>query len=481
MIFLQKSRILKSGVFLFQTLLLIFISMQCKPKTPTMNENELELQEFQLTSEPAGHMLNQRQAFSPDDNFLVFDNRNDDSKIGENASIGIIHLKTNELKTIYKLENQTVFGPGVGAASFHPSQNEVVFIHGLKNASEDHPYTFTRRFAMKVDLDNPELSGPMEARDMIAPFTKGALRGGSHAYSYSSDGAMLSFTYNDEVLEKESKSNPEVQDLRTVGALLIGEKVTIEEMQNDENFDGLSFAILLAEVKANPKPGSDEINKAYEECWVGNAGYKKTDGTVQKHALAYLGDVVSESGKKVTEVFLTDIPEDISSIKASVSAGSNSRLPSLPAGVKQRRLTYTADHIFPGIQGPRQWLRSSPDGNSIYFYMKDDSGIVQIYAVSPKGGELKQITKNNFSPDTAFGLSADGKYIAFGSNDAIYVVTVKDGETQLVLPNPTDSSSQLCNINWANSKYTLTYNRKIDFNGEAYFQIFKLDLSTILL
>ncbi|RAI83852.1 DUF3748 domain-containing protein [Algoriphagus yeomjeoni] len=445
-----------------------------------MTENKPELQETQVTFGPAGHMLNQRQAFSPDDNFLVFDSRNDDSKIGENPSIGLVNLETKELKTIYDLENQTSYGPGVGAVSFHPSQNEVVFIHGLKNASAAQPYTFTRRFAMKVDLDKPELSGPMEARDINPPFTKGALRGGSHAYSYNSDGAMLSFTYNDELLEIESKSNPEVHDLRTVGALLIGEEVAIEGTKNEENFDGLSFAILLAKVIANPKPGSDEINKAYEECWVGNAGYKKPDGTVQKHALAFLGDVVSKSGKKVTEVFLTDIPEDILALKASVSAGTNSSLPSLPHGITQRRLTYTADDLNPGIQGPRQWLRSSPDGNSIYFYKEDDSGTVQIYAVSPNGGEIKQITKNDFSPDTTFGLSADGKYIAYSAEEAIFVTSVDDGETQLVLPRPTSSSSQLSNINWANGKYTIAYNRKIELNGATYYQIFTLDLSKIL-
>jgi hypothetical protein len=479
MICFQKGILVYSRVLILPLLALIFTLVQCKPKNQTITQNKPVLQEIQLTNESKGHMLNQRQAFSPDDQFLVFDNRNDDSKIGENPSIGIVNAKTKELKILYKLENQTLFGPGTGAVSFHPFKNEVVFIHGLKNASEEQPYTFTRRFAMQVDLDNPDLSKSMEARDVVPPFTKGALRGGTHAFSYRQDGTMVSFTYNDEILERESKVNPHVHDLRTVGAFLVGEQVSINGIQTDENFDGNSFAILLAEVKANPMPGSDEISKAYEECWVGNLGYLKTDGSFQKRALAYLGDVVSISGKKVTEVFIADIPEDNSVLKKTVSSGNKTSLPTIPEGVKQRRLTFTTDNKNPGIQGPRQWLRSSPDGNAIYFYQKDDRGFIQIYSVSPNGGEIKEITKNNFSPDTSFGLSHDGKYLAYGFNEAIYVTSVLDGETKLVLPAP-NSSNGLSNINWSNNGYAIAYNRKVKLNEESFFQLFILDLSDLL-
>jgi len=481
MIFCQKNIFSNFRVFNFPLLVLIFTLIQCQTKDSTMTEKKVMLQEIQLTTEPRGHILNQRQAFSPDDQFLVFDNRNDDSRIGENASIGIVNRETKELKTIYKLENQTVFGPGVGAVSFHPIKNEVVFIHGLMSANEEQPYTFTRRFAMRVDLDNTELSGPLEARDVIAPFTKGALRGGSHAYSYSADAQMVSFTYNDEILEKESKVNADIFDLRTVGTFLIGEQVSIEGSLNNERFEGNSFAILLAEVKANPEPGSDEISKAYEECWVGNGGYEKSDGSIQKRALAYLGDIVSESGEKVTEVFISDIPEDNSVLKSTTTSGTNFSLPAIPKGVNQRRLTHTIQDLNPGIQGPRQWLRSSPEGDAIYFYKKDDKGFVQIFAVSPNGGEIQKVTSNDFSPDTSFGLSRDGKYLAYGAKEAIYVTSVIDGKTTCILPCQNLSCMGLNNINWSNNGYTIAYNRKVNLNGDAFFQIFILDLASILI
>jgi hypothetical protein len=480
MIFSQKSRVSNFRAFSFLLLMaLLFTSVQFKPKNSTMNQNTVELQEIQLTSDPSGHFLNQRQAFSPNDKSLVFDNRNDDSKIGENASIQLVDVSSKAIQTIYKLENQTVFGPGTGAVSFHPFKNQVVFIHGLMNSSQKHPYGFTSRFAMQVDLDNTNNAEPMEARDVLVPFTKGALRGGSHAYSYSTDGQLVSFTYNDEILEKESKGNPNVTDLRTVGAFLVGEKVSIEGETDDENFNGNSFAILLAEVTANPQSGSDQISKAYEECWVGNLGYLKLDGSNQKRALAFLGDVVAESGEKVSEVFITDLLDDVQTLKGSVNAGRQTELPSIPKGVKQSRLTFTTANKYPGVQGPRQWLRSSPDGNAIYFYQKDEAGIVQIYSVSPNGGLVKAITKNDFSADTAFGLSADGKYLAYGAKEAIYVTSVSDGKTKLVLPAPSNSSNSLSNINWSNSGHTIAYNRKTVLNGESFYQIFVLDLTIL--
>lgn len=437
-------------------------------------------EEVQVTTAPAGHFLNQRQAFSPDDEYLVFDNRNDDSKIGGNGRIQLVHIASKQVETVYEIPNQSFFGPGAGAVSFHPSKKEIVFIHGLNSASERIPYGFTRRIAMQVNLENENQFVRLEARDVVAPYTKGALRGGSHAYSYSSDGQMLSFTYNDAILAEESVTNPEVRDLRTVGAFLLDRQVAILGESNEENFDGNGFAFLLAGVSVDPRPGSDEISKAYEECWVGDTGYSKLDGTIQKRAMAFLGDVISESGERVTEVFIADIPDNPDSIVESVNAGSRISLPSVPAGVTQRRLTFTTGNKYPGVQGPRQWLRSSPDGSAVYFYQKNDEGIVQIYSVSPTNGKIEAVTTNDFSADTSFGMSSDGKYLAYGAEEVLYITRISDGRTLKVLDAKDKTSTNLSNINWSNSGHTLAYNRKVGQDGQAFFQLFILDLSTLL-
>jgi hypothetical protein len=60
----------------------------------------------------------------------------------------------------------------------------------------------------------------MDARDVTPPFTFGALRGGSHAYSFNQDGNWVSFTYNDAVMEKAAATDPQLKDLRTVAVMV---------------------------------------------------------------------------------------------------------------------------------------------------------------------------------------------------------------------------------------------------------------------
>src|SRR5690606_32171232 len=101
------------------------------------------------------------------------------------------------------------------------------------------------------------------------------------------------------------------------------------------------FTVLVTRTTANPKPGSDEINRAFEEGWIGTNGYVRSDGMRQKRALAFLGNVISVRGEKITEVFVVDLPEDLTVPGDGPLAGTETRMPSPPKGVVQRRLTYS--------------------------------------------------------------------------------------------------------------------------------------------
>ncbi|GAA4005350.1 hypothetical protein GCM10022631_15750 [Deinococcus rubellus] len=79
-----------------------------------------------------------------------------------------------------------------------------------------------------------------------------------------------------------------------------------------------------------PTPGSDEVNRAYEEGWVGAGGYVKADGQRQRHAIAFLGDTIDSAGKKLTEVFIADLPEDVTRAGAAPLQGTATTLPSPP-------------------------------------------------------------------------------------------------------------------------------------------------------
>lgn len=435
-------------------------------------------QEKQLTRGPQGHFLNHRQAFSHDDEWLAFDGRTDDPKMGENDLIGMVNVNTGEVKELYRVPGQQSYGPGSGAVSFSPSRMEAVFIRGLLSANAEHPYHFTRRSAMGIDLhdlNHPKVSHS-DARDISGPFTAGALRGGSHAYSYTDDGNWISYTYNDEVLEKTALINPEVKDIRTVAFMVRGEKVEVKAEFEGEEFSGTHFSVIAAQVVPFPKAGSDQIQKAYEETWVGANGYIKSNGDRVYRAMAYLGDVVGEDGRVVTEIFVTDIPQNWEqSLSDTDLVGSEINMPQMPKAFKQRRITYTSVKTFPGVQGPRHWLKASQDGTKIFFYAKDDDGIVQLFSVSPEGGELTQITRNNFSPDTAFSLSPDGRWIVFGYQNRIYLTDLATGETTRIGQDPSLTHSDLCNFNWSYSGQRLVYNRRVVEDGASFFQIFVLD------
>jgi Tol biopolymer transport system component len=118
-------------------------------------------------------------------------------------------------------------------------------------------------------------------------------------------------------------------------------------------------------------------------------------------------------------------------------------MPCPPKGTVQRRLTFTADRRFPGLQGPRHWLRSSPDGSQIAFLMKDDEGIVQLWTVSPNGGSPRQLTHNPWSIASAFTWSPDGKHIAHVMDGSVFMTETQSGIGSRLTPRSLDADSPL--------------------------------------
>jgi hypothetical protein len=437
------------------------------------------MKEKQLTTSAKGHFINQRQAISSNDQWVVFDGRNAGTDLGEVGVLGLVDLTTGEEHIIYEVQGQTSHGPGVGAAIFHPYREEITFIHGLKNADNSFPYSITRRSGMTLDLSQRDHPTPFyqDARDVSPPFTPGALRGGTHAHSYCGDGEWISFTYNDEVMEKASKENPAIQDLRTIGLMVPGKPVLVKDAGSAAEFSGEKFSLLAARVTPDPIPGSDEILRALEETWLGNHGYVNAVGERIDHALAFLGELKSTDGQIIREVFVSEIPNEMEQLfQATALGGTLISPPGVPPGIKQRRLTYTAERKYPGIQGPRQWLRASSDGAFIYAYMKDDQGIVQIMEIDSRLGNLRQVTCNGFSPDVSFALSPDGTRLVYGFRNQLYLTEVNSGKTTKIGDTPLAVRSDLRNINWAHSGSFIVYNRTVRAEKGSNLQVFRLDL-----
>jgi hypothetical protein len=426
--------------------------------------------EVQLSHSEIGHTLNTGQVFSANNEWIVFDERNNDTDIKITAGIGIINVKTGEERNLYTVPNQTLYGPGVGAASFSPVEDKVIFIHGIRNADAEKPYDFTRRTGVAIALKQPQQPIFMDARDVAPPFTPGALRGGTHAHSWSGDGQMLSFTYNDYLMEQLAKTNAQVKDLRTIG-LMFPKQVQVSDTTDLENNNGQMFSVLAATVTENPTPGSDEIDKAFDECWIGKNGYLKTDGTRQRKAIAYQGNVKNEQGNTVTEIFVADIDDAIVDVNFNSDiAGSETSRPLVPKQIVQRRVTFTKT----GVKGPRHWLRCSADGSQLFFLSEDEEGLIQVFSVSPNGGAIHKVTNNAFSVSSPINVSPDGLHLAYIADESVFITEIATGVSQRLTPKYQKPTQLNGAVLWSNDGSTLAYNRYVQSAKGVFLQIFLL-------
>jgi hypothetical protein len=416
--------------------------------------------EFQVTDWPGGHILTNIGVWSPDGQWIVYDTRSDPAgERFDGATIEMVHADTREVREIYRARN----GAHCGVATFSPTADRVVFILGPENPMPDWQYGPSHRQGVIVELDQPGVARPLDARNIVPPFTPGALRGGSHVHVYSADGAWVSFTYDDCLLTGAQ---------RNIGVSAPVQRVGVPK-SHPRNHDGAMFSVLVTKATQPPTPGTDEVSRACEEAWIGTHGYIRADGTRQRRAIAFQGDVVTSEGCAIREVFLVDVPEDVTSAAAEPLEGTATTLPAPPRGTKQRRLTYTANRKLPGLQGPRHWLRSSPDGTRIALLMRDDAGVVQLWTVSPLGGEPTQITHNAFDVASAFSWSPNGESIAYIADTSVFVTRVATGESlRLTAPCDRQFSPRPEACVFAPTGDRIAYVRPVERDGVTWNQVF---------
>jgi hypothetical protein len=414
--------------------------------------------ETQITDRPTGHILTNSNVWSPDGRWIVYDTRSDaagDKFDGD--TIEIVNVETREVREVYRAKN----GAHCGVATFSPRENKVAFILGPEHPTDDWQYSACHRQGVIVDIDKPghitqPLSpaphpgeGPgrgvlnLDARDITPPFTPGALRGGTHVHVFDSAGEWVSFTYEDHVLatlDASHGSAPHDTNQRNIGVSVPGRSVRVSQ-DHPRNHDGSAFTVLVTRTVNKPRPSSDDISRAFEEAWIGTNGYVRLDGSRQRRALAFQGHVVTSSGATISEVFVVDLPNDVTISGESPLEGTATGRPAPPRGTQQRRLTYTADRKYPGLQGPRHWLRSSSDGSRIAFLMRDDAGIVQLWTISPNGGEPHQLTHNPFNIASTFTWSPDGQSIAYIADNSIFVTDVLSGSSNRLTPRSDDATA----------------------------------------
>lgn len=394
------------------------------------------MHERQITCAAHGHLLTNSGVWSPDSRWIVYDARSTpDGSIFDGTRIERVEVDSGRIEILYESRH----GACCGVVTASPVDDRVVFILGPEHPTADWQYGPARRQGAVVRTSRPGTIERLDARDMVPPFTAGALRGGSHVHVFSPDGRLVSFTYEDAVLDTPpvagvSAAAPREKNLRGIGVSVCGHPVQVPK-SHERNHDGTAFTVLVTRLTDEPTPGSDDIAKAFEEAWVGTRGYVRTDGTRQRYALAFQGQVVVHDAstrglRTISEVFICDLPDDPAALMMEGDrplAGTTTFRPVPPRGVVQRRITFTSRRSHPGIQGPRHWLRSSPDGSRIACLMRDDLGIVQLFTVSPNGGPPVQVTHDQWGVASSFSWSPDGRRIAYVADSSVFVVDMTSG------------------------------------------------------
>lgn len=257
-------------------------------------------------------------------------------------------------------------------------------------------------------------------------------------------------------------------DLRTIGVTKFGTSVRVpaNEYFTDR---GEGFSVVVVTVTPDPEPGSDQISHAYSDSWVGHHGYRRPDGTRQR-ARAFLGRTVSKDRKQIEEIFIVDIPDDIT-VPGPLGPleGTKSTFPMPPAGTRQRRLTHTENSAFPGCQGI---IRSSPDGDRILFRMKDAKNYSQSFLTTPYGETPKQVTFVDGGITDNARWNPTRSVIASVSANKILITNVEPGprfgQTRVLI----DKAPPPYALVWSHDGKTLAYNRAIKTNDDETRQIF---------
>jgi hypothetical protein len=458
--------------------------------------------ERQVTTAAHDHVLTNINCWSPDGRWLAYDTRSEGGAKFDGASIEIVDTQEGRVRVLYRSRD----GAGCGVVTFHPVIASVVFILGPANPTADWSYGASRRRGVIVDGGRPGRIRAMDAMNYAPPFTPGALRGGSHVHVYSPDGQWLSFTYDDEILSRLDEAGESGTDIpvcaagaatagkntdRNAGAPLPVVSAAHDSNQRNvavaaplapvhvarshpRNHDGAFFCAVVTRTVNDPRPGSDEISRAFEEGWLGENGYARADGRRQRRALAFQGLVTAAGGGRHAEVFVVDIPDDITRPGDAPMEGTATRRPAPPAGTAQRRLTFTDARKFPGVAAaPRHWLRSSPDGTQIAFLMKDDAGVTQLWTISPNGGEPRQVTRLPHAIASAFSWNRDGTRIAAVIDGSVCVIDAASGDAARLTPRrePGDAPSELACV-FSPDGAQIAYLRRMVYQSSGYTQIF---------
>jgi hypothetical protein len=353
--------------------------------------------ERQLTSTPKNHDLDNNDNFSGNGAWLCYDTRETAGPGIDNCTtIEAVEVATGAERLLYR-PAQVVTGsrpaPGVGAVSFCPVEDKVIFIHGphVEELGARGPYAKPNRQGAIVPLDGSGVVTWADCRDVdtTRDTLPGAHRGGTHRHEYCADGSRIGFTYDDFLLTQYD---------RTIGCM-------VPSAQAPGGATHYFMVLVPVVPKDTAKPG--EIEKAWGDSWVGADGAKR----------AFIGKVRNDDGVTYEQsLYIAELPKEID--LASSDSGGPQRFPQPPKGVVIRRITHAwADGI----------VRGAPDGSRIAYYAKDAHGQTQIFVVDADGSDEAAEEEKRPVQITRFDGGVTGFMRWHPSGKTILCITAKNG------------------------------------------------------
>jgi hypothetical protein len=364
----------------------------CGESASLNNPKVMIMTEKQLTFSPRTHALDNNDNFSPDGKSLCYDTRGTvyNENLANSKSIEKVAISSGVETVLWEPPSITgeAAAPGVAAASYHPLENKVIFIHGpmLDEVKERGTYSIRNRTALEVDGEGKLSSVRVDRRDVSSEITTaGAHRGGTHRHEYCRTGKRIGFTYDDFLLQDYDR--------------------TIAYMEPSAYApEGYThyFSMILKPVKKGESLAG-EIEKAYGDSWIDAAGSMR----------AFIGKVRAQNGIDYEEdLFVADIPLDV---KITTShSGTQDRYPEPPEGIAIRRLTHGMD--VTGI------VRGSSDGTRIAFAAPDEAGRDQVFIISAFGSDKEptQLTRLA-SPVSSIRWHPSGQWVFCLSDGNVFV------------------------------------------------------------
>lgn len=382
-------------------------------------------QTFQLTHAPSGHTIANRGCWTADGRAVLFDCRDDETRFDSPsillAPLDLASKAAPNCKSAYRAPD----GACCGVPTCSPVDDRIVFIHADETLDDDWQYCAWHRRGIVMHLNQPNTATNLDARDIVPPFTPGALRGGTHLHTFNHNATAIVSTYEDHILATANDKQAEA-NRRGIAVHVLSTPVTVPKTHL-RNHDGCSFTTFVSQLADKPIAGSDEISMATGEAWLAGTGNR----------IAMQGTVVDRRGNPCVEIFLISLPDRLDDLCVAADhslPGTPTTRPGVPAGVTQRRLTFTSERAFPGIAGPRHWAVGSPDGSRIGFYMRDDYGSVQFWTVSLDSGEVIQITRNAPEPTSPFTWHPDGSHVTYIADGSVMLVNACDGNYRRLTP-----------------------------------------------